>query len=90
MIITSLEIKLFRLLDIQLGTTYREGNITHIPSTERFKVQLRPICVLWHIAIFMINYVKRLWSQGGDVTHSIIAGCERRIRKCATMMYTMN
>ena len=49
------------------------------------KHNLRLICVLWHIAIFIINYVIRLWSQGGDVTHFIIFGCERHIRKCTTI-----
>ena len=39
-----------------------------------------PICVLWDVAIFMINYLIRLWSQGGDVTYSIIFECERCMR----------
>ena len=33
-----------------------------------------------------INYVMRLWSQGGDVTHFFIFGCERHIRKCANII----
>ena len=31
-----------------------------------------------------------LWSQGGDVIYFIIFGCERHIRKCASIIIIIN
>ena len=62
--------------------------IMDIPRTERFKAQLETyLCILTYIAIFLINYVIRLWSQDCEVTHFTIFGCERCIRKCASITY---
>ena len=81
---TRLMFGLFRLLDLQLWTAYQTKYQIYLAQND-LKQNLRPICAFWHIAIFMINYVMRLWSQGGDVTHFIF-GCERHIRKCATIV----
>ena len=57
--------------------------ITDIPITECFRTQLKTY-VLWH------NYVIRLWSQGGDVTHFIIFGCEQHTKKCGIIIIIIN